>query len=565
MLIGTASAGIIPATYFPRNRTGRRAVTVASGQQAPGIDVSHYKNHIDWNRVKASGIDYAIIKATEANNFIDSRFDYNWTQARRVGLIRGAYHFFRPLVDPVSQAQHFLRVVGSILHKTDLPPVLDVEVYPDFIKNEYKKISSSERQQRVKIWLQTIEAATGRVPMIYTNFYTWRDYLGNNEVLSRYPLWIAAYKVDKPKIPANDWCGKGWTFWQHTNKGVVPGIRDEAACVDMNYFRGDLDELKSWLNINEPRTVPPSITNGDMMASLIDTAEALNASSDELVARTRLRYLVEPIGNSLRQYDGPAVDDLPLSAAEKDTLNDALDQFSVSFAALGITHQDMINAIYYAASLEGVGGWSLVVKAGLGYIGSNREEIYKGPDLENLPGLTWQQKEAIAAFLGVEIRTKSDSETEEEVTEENLPPEDEVVDPNLPATYSSEMTNQAVINAFYLMALELDVNGQMMIASAGLEDLGEARNAAYSGPKVEDLPGLTWEIKLHLAGLLNVVIVLPNEEIKVDNGVPQETETEGQLPDPQPEVEPEAGNGAFACFCRRRDLPGYRGEFTRTG
>lgn len=512
---------------------------MASIQQALGIDVSHYKNQIDWVRVQDSGLSFAIIKATEGNNFIDSRFDYNWTRARRVGMIRGAYHFFRPLVDPVSQARHYLRIVGSILDKTDLPPVLDVEVFPDFIKNEYKKISTSERQGRVRAWLQAVETATGRTPMIYTDYYTWRDYLGDSEAFSRYPLWIAAYKVDQPRIPANNWGGKGWTFWQYTNKGVVPGIRDEAACVDMNYFREDLPVMKAWLKISKPRLAPPSVTNGDMMAAIIDAAESMGASSDEWVARTGLRYLVDPIGNSLRPYDGPAVEDLPLNKKEKKALLGMLDSFSFNFAALGITHQDMINAIYYAASLEKIGGWSLVIKAGIEYIGEDRKAIYQGPSLEDLQGLTWAQKEAVAAYLGVQIPGEKDSPEEvEEDSEVSLPEPVVEPDPGLPAAYSDDLTNQAMINAFHLMALELDGNGGVMMAAAGLEDLREARNAVYSGPKIEDLPGLTWDLKLHLAGLLNVAIVLPNGEIKVE-GMPEpsvepadepaETQVEPQL------------------------------------
>jgi hypothetical protein len=174
----------------------------------------------------------------------------------------------------------------------------------------------------------------------------------------------------------------------------------------------------------------------------------------------------------------------------------------------------------------------------LEYIGTNRDEIYQGPDLEDLPGLTWQQKEAVAAFLSVEIKTETE-QVEEEVVEENPPIEPEEDASNLPPTYSQEMTNQAVINAFYLMALELDINGQVLIASAGLEDLGETRNTVYTGPRIEDLPGLTWDIKLHLAGLLNVVIVLPNDEITVDTDLPEEQEPEPEQPETQVEVEAE--------------------------
>ncbi len=65
--------------------------------------------------------------------------------------------------------------------QNDLPPVLDIEMYPDFMKHEWKSISLEERYKRIQLWLQTVEAATGRMPMIYTEYYTWYELLDNTE------------------------------------------------------------------------------------------------------------------------------------------------------------------------------------------------------------------------------------------------------------------------------------------------------------------------------------------------------------------------------------------------
>tara|TARA_Y100001933_G_scaffold248756_1_gene283035 strand:+ start:378 stop:620 length:243 start_codon:yes stop_codon:yes gene_type:complete len=61
-----------------------------------GIDVSHHQGAIDWAKVKAAGVHYCFMKATEGSTFKDKRFDFNWNQAKAHGIIRGAYHFFRP-------------------------------------------------------------------------------------------------------------------------------------------------------------------------------------------------------------------------------------------------------------------------------------------------------------------------------------------------------------------------------------------------------------------------------------------------------------------------------------
>lgn len=521
---------------------------MATNEHATGIDVSHYKKQIDWKKVGESGVQFAILKATEADSFVDPRFDYNWTRTRRQGIIRGAYHFFRPLVDPVQQANNFIKIAGRTLHRTDLPPVLDIESYPDFVAREWKQISLNERLRRIQIWLQTVETATGRIPIIYTEYYSWRDFIGNTEKFVRNPLWIANYRVEQPKVPANNWGGRGWTLWQTTEKGVVPGIRDEAPCVDLDVFRGSFEDLKTWLKIDAPRAAAPEIANGDMMAALIDTADAMEISSDDLVNRACLRYLVDPIGNSLRPYDGPAVQDLSITDQEKRTLSEVLEKFiGQNSSSWSITHQDLINAFYKAASTNGTGGWTLVERAGLGYIGEDRAEIYSGPVIEKLPGLTQAQKDAISEALGlnpstqpepvevvdpvdqvvevedpieeVEERTDQVEETEpEEVVEsepanpvevppvevvENTPPQNGRYS-NSSATYGTQVDNQAMINAFYLAAIKLDQNGREMMAAAGLGYLVDARMNVYTGPRLEVLAGLTRRQRETIADLLGI-------------------------------------------------------------
>src|SRR5437588_6150581 len=97
------------------------------GAIVKGVDVSHYDGAIDWGKVKAASIDFAIIKATENINFIDPEFAANWKFAGMSHVVRGAYHFLRPEVDPVAQADYFLAALGPSL-PGDLPPSLDLEV-----------------------------------------------------------------------------------------------------------------------------------------------------------------------------------------------------------------------------------------------------------------------------------------------------------------------------------------------------------------------------------------------------------------------------------------------------
>lgn len=526
---------------------------------AAGIDVSHYQKRIDWVKVKESGVSFAIIKATESNNFVDPRFDYNWTRTRQLGIPRGAYHFFRPKIDPRAQAQQFMKIAGQTLHSTDLPPVLDIEASPEFVRLEWTELKVEERLRRVKVWLETIESETGRKPMIYTGFYSWFDYLGNSSMFVDYPLWIAAYNVTTPRIPANNWGGHGWTFWQQTGKGVVPGIRGEAACVDMDIFRSDLHDLYGWSGFKESRSLPPEVTNGDMMAALIDTADALGVSSDALVEDTGLKYLVDPVSNSLRPYDGPAISDLDLTEEQRKKLNDVLEEYlGKNSVVYRITHQDLINAFYYAASLEDIAGWTLLTKAGLAYLTNQRDAVYDGPVIEDLPGLTPAQIEAILASLGLydyvaeEVSEPVEEEApepveeipveEEEPEEEEIPAEPpEEVEPVIP-TYGKGINNQDVINAFYLTAVKLDQNGREMIETAGLADLVEDRLSVYVGPRIESLPGLTDEQRISIATFLEVDLGdwTPTEVVEepVEENEPVEEEVPAEeVPEEPPQEE----------------------------
>lgn len=127
----------------------------------PGIDVSHYQAQIEWDKVAAAGIRYCFIKASEGDRFTDDFFPDNWDAAKGAGVIRGAYHFFRPKVDVGSQVENFVNKVGA-LTSGDLPPALDVEIPED-----WTGIPPAEAVQHVTKWLQQVELWLGAKPIIY--------------------------------------------------------------------------------------------------------------------------------------------------------------------------------------------------------------------------------------------------------------------------------------------------------------------------------------------------------------------------------------------------------------
>jgi lysozyme len=205
----------------------------------PGIDVSYWDAGIDWPKVRATGQRFVFVKATEGDSYADPTFDDNWRGAKPSGLLRGAYHFFRSNVDPKKQATKFINYVKSMNDDGELPPVLDLET-PDGQTKD--KIIS-----RAKAWLDLVEAAFGKKPIIYSGQFFLQDNLseaggGPPAWTKDYPLWIAQYpntyvEGSQPFLPRG-WFK--WTFWQYSEKGTVNGINAKA---DLNLFNGTLEEL----------------------------------------------------------------------------------------------------------------------------------------------------------------------------------------------------------------------------------------------------------------------------------------------------------------------------------
>lgn len=209
----------------------------ASAGAATGPDVASWQHPngapIDWNQVRAAGHDFAFVKADEGpvatggSYYTNPYFTQDWNGAAAAGLYRGAYHFARPklpLTTAIDDARHFVSVTGTMQGDRDLPPVLDIEVTGG--------LSPANVAQWSRLWLQEVERLTGRVSIIYTGYYFWRDSVGGPTDFGRYPLWLAAWTGGAaPTLIPSSW--STWTFWQWTSTGASPGIPHT---VDLNNF-----------------------------------------------------------------------------------------------------------------------------------------------------------------------------------------------------------------------------------------------------------------------------------------------------------------------------------------
>ncbi|MFL9844929.1 glycoside hydrolase family 25 protein [Flavobacterium rhizosphaerae] len=196
-----------------------------------GIDVSHYQGSINWDTIAQNKntfpIHFIFIRATAGKDGRDTKYNRNWSGASKSGMIRGAYHYYRPDENSIKQADNFIKTVT--LAKGDLPPVLDIERIPNTQSLDSLKAG-------LKRWLNRVEGHYGVKPIIYSGESFYTDFL--KEEFKGYKLWIANYSFLEDKIRDE------WHFWQFTDKAAINGIDGN---VDVNIYNGTMEGLKEYL------------------------------------------------------------------------------------------------------------------------------------------------------------------------------------------------------------------------------------------------------------------------------------------------------------------------------
>jgi len=195
-----------------------------------GIDVSRHQGKIDWKAVASQPwIRFAYVKATEGTSWVDPEFARNWTLARQEGLRVGAYHYFGFCTSGADQARHFLsRLPAS---PDMLPAALDVESDPNCPVCPSREALVRE----IDSWCKTVEAATGKRPVVYVTGDSYRTLLAGSGL--PYRLWMRDLFFE-PR-PAG---GEEWAFWQWHARGRIRGV---TGIVDFNAYRSELGPFEA--------------------------------------------------------------------------------------------------------------------------------------------------------------------------------------------------------------------------------------------------------------------------------------------------------------------------------
>lgn len=187
-----------------------------------GIDVSHWQGNIDWSKVKAAGIQFAIIKAGGSDDgfYTDSKWEANYKGAKANGIAVGAYYFVGPkCVDTASgkaDAERFIQLLkGKQLE------------YPVFMDNEAQPASAKAGITEATIaFCETMEAAGYFVGIYGSTDSGFRERMDDSK-LTAYTHWVAQY-ASKCTYAGS------YGIWQYSSTGRVSGISGNVD-MDLSY------------------------------------------------------------------------------------------------------------------------------------------------------------------------------------------------------------------------------------------------------------------------------------------------------------------------------------------
>lgn len=198
--------------------------------EVKGIDVSAWQGQIDWKTVAAYGMDFAILRITEAGNVTDKYFERNYTECQKYNIPTGVYKYSYAMT--ITEIQSEARKVVSVLNGRELQ-------YPVWLDLEHHKqrVLGAESIHNLAEAFQEIIVAAGYKFGIYCNEDWYMNVICSH--LRKYEFWIAHY-------PDND---NGWlqerirpsfgVGWQYSSKAKIPGID---GTVDRSVFYKDYKE-----------------------------------------------------------------------------------------------------------------------------------------------------------------------------------------------------------------------------------------------------------------------------------------------------------------------------------
>ncbi len=231
--------------------------------KANGVDVSKWQGKIDWKKVKASGIDFAIIRigyrAENGNIYKDEYADYNIQQADKSGLLVGVYFFSTAIntKEAIEEAEWTASAIAS--YPISYPVVYDCEGFTANNSRMYS-LTNAQRSDNAIAFLSSIEKK-GYEGMMYGSRSDLESsaYWDTERIEQYFKIWVAVYpQPTYPQVEMPDYIGR-YDMWQYTNMGKVNGINGNTDMI-VSYFTKSKAKPKS-SNPYKIATVPAERDN----------------------------------------------------------------------------------------------------------------------------------------------------------------------------------------------------------------------------------------------------------------------------------------------------------------
>lgn len=205
-----------------------------------GIDVSEHQKTINWTKVRAAGVDFAIIRVagrgygSSGNLYEDKYYRQNLQGALDAGIKVGVYFFSQAVTveEAEEEADYILSRIGG--YNITLPVIFDFE-FGEYLHNGKKTPYRVNALKYKNTACRTVitnmcNAFCARVKsagynaMVYANLTTFNGYMYPQKIISSgYDLWLAQYNTSAGLT--YDYC-----CWQYTSSGKVSGISGNADC-----------------------------------------------------------------------------------------------------------------------------------------------------------------------------------------------------------------------------------------------------------------------------------------------------------------------------------------------
>jgi N-acetylmuramoyl-L-alanine amidase/GH25 family lysozyme M1 (1,4-beta-N-acetylmuramidase) len=296
----------------------------AAPARIDGIDCDSRNRLPSWDDLRADGIQFGIFKATEGTTYVDdgtgpdsvpnASFADRRRSARAANFLVGSYHYGRAAGNLADAPDLFRRQADNMIATVErvvpgeLPPSYDFE---EHLNTGAVPWRGAQWLEPMEAFLDRVETALGRVPMIYTSLRIWRDFLNNDPAFSRfndYPLWDVFWLSDvtrrypdrltrRPPLPA---AWTDWTILQYSGDYTPTecrNLRAMAKKMDMDVSNGGIHVVRGLADLGRPalhgdsvRFVAYTDENGNLMVltnlgqwlelSITDNAQGLRASGD---------------------------------------------------------------------------------------------------------------------------------------------------------------------------------------------------------------------------------------------------------------------------------------------